>query len=181
MLEHEPVISIGNKGDVHDILVDPATLERQGVSVVSSDRGGQTTYHGPGQLTTYPVLDLRRTRVQCDIGWYLDALHDAIIEAAAAHGVGKACRMDHGIGVWLPASEREGTPDRKIAAIGAKLSRWVVHHGAALNVCPDLVRFEQIVPCGLSKLLPASSLQAENGTCDVQAVGHSLIGCLASA
>lgn len=138
LLEHPHVYTLGRRGQEDDILVDSAELARLGVEVHHTDRGGEVTYHGPGQLVGYPILNLRR--------WgggplkYVRALECVLIETLAEFGV-VAESEGHPTGVWVG--------DRKIAAIGVKVSRRVTTHGFALNVCPDLSHFDHIVPCGM--------------------------------
>ena len=138
LLEHPHVYTLGRRGQEHDILIDPAELARLGIEVHHTDRGGEVTYHGPGQLVGYPILNLRR--------WgggplkYVRALERTLIETLAEFGV-VAESEGHPTGVWVG--------DRKIAAIGVKVSRRVTTHGFALNVCPDLSYFDHIVPCGM--------------------------------
>lgn len=138
LLEHPHVYTLGRRGQEDDILVDSAELARLGVEVHHTDRGGEVTYHGPGQLVGYPILSLRR--------WgggplkYVRALERMLIETLAEFGV-VAESEGHPTGVWVE--------DRKIAAIGVKVSRRVTTHGFALNVCPDLSYFDHIVPCGM--------------------------------
>ena len=138
LLEHPHVYTLGRRGQERDILVDSAELVRLGVEVHHTDRGGEVTYHGPGQLIGYPILNLHR--------WgsgplkYVRALERTLIETLAEFGV-SAESEGRPTGVWVE--------DRKIAAIGVKVSRRVTTHGFALNVCPDLSYFDHIVPCGM--------------------------------
>lgn len=138
LLEHPHVYTLGRRGQKEDILVDSAELARLGIEVHYTDRGGEVTYHGPGQLIGYPILNLHR--------WgggplkYVRALERVLIETLAEFGVG-AESEGRPTGVWVE--------DRKIAAIGVKVSRRVTTHGFALNVCPDLSYFDHIVPCGM--------------------------------
>ena len=138
LMEHPHVYTLGRRGDAADILVDAAHLAELGVEVHYADRGGQATYHGPGQLVGYPILDLRR--------WgggplrYVRALEETIVSTLAEFGV-TAGSDQRPTGVWVGHA--------KIAAIGVKISRGVSLHGFALNVDPDLSYFEHIVPCGM--------------------------------
>ena len=137
-LEHPPVITLGRNARTADVLHDEATLESLGVEVRETNRGGQVTYHGPGQLVGYPILDLSPDRR--DVARYLRDLEEVLIRALAALGV-TAGRVPGLTGVWVGSD--------KIASIGVHLSRWVTTHGFALNVNTDLSRFGLIVPCGL--------------------------------
>ena len=151
LVEHPHVYTLGRRGQERDILVGAAELARLGVEVHHTDRGGEVTYHGPGQLVGYPVMNLRR--------WgggplkYVRALERTLIETLEEFGVG-AESEGRPTGVWVE--------DRKIAAIGVKVSRRVTTHGFALNVCPDLSYFDHIVPCGMPDSR-VTSLSAEIG------------------
>lgn len=134
LLEHEPVYTIGRTPD-QSSLRDPAALPHP---VVQTNRGGQATYHGPGQLVGYPILDLR-VRGQ-DLHRYLRSLEDTLIALLGDYGVG-AGRSEGQTGVWVGP--------RKIASIGVGVRRWVSMHGFALNVCGDLAPFTAITPCGI--------------------------------
>lgn len=145
LLEHPPVITLGakNRSGAHHITATPAMLAERGVTVADAGRGGDVTYHGPGQLVGYPILDLRPDR--CDVHRYVRDLEQALIVALAACGVA-GHRVAGRSGVWVGAEGRE----EKIAAIGVRLSRWITSHGFALNVSTDLEHFSLIVPCGIA-------------------------------
>jgi len=138
LLEHPPVITLGRNAREQDVLFDAATLAARGVAVERCDRGGQVTYHGPGQLVGYPVLDLSPDRR--DVARYLRDLEEVLMRTLARFGI-ETSRKPGLTGVWVG----EG----KIAALGVHLSRWVTTHGFALNVTTDLSHFGLIVPCGL--------------------------------
>ncbi len=138
LLEHPPVITLGRNAREADVVAEAETLRRLRVSIERSDRGGQVTYHGPGQLVGYPILDLRPDRR--DVARYLRDLEEVLIRTLAVFGVA-ASRKSGLTGVWVG--------DEKIAAIGVHLSRWVTTHGFALNVTTDLTHFDLIVPCGI--------------------------------
>jgi len=138
LLEHEAVITLGRNARRDDVLIAEETLRAQGVTVAATNRGGQVTYHGPGQLVGYPILDLAPDRR--DVGRYLRDLEEVLIRVLARYDVG-ASRLAGLTGVWVA--------DEKIASIGVHLSRWVTTHGFALNVSTDLSRFGLIVPCGM--------------------------------
>lgn len=138
LVEHPPTITLGRAADRRHVLLAPDQLAARGVSLRESDRGGDVTFHGPGQLVGYPIVDLGcRGR---DIHRYLRDLEQALIDALAELTI-KAERVAGRTGVWVG--------DRKIAAIGVKVTRWVTSHGFALNVSPDLSGFTLIVPCGI--------------------------------
>jgi lipoate-protein ligase B len=142
LVEHSPpVITVSRRAGARTHLTaTDQTLARLGVEVCETDRGGDITWHGPGQLVAYPIVDLQR--VGLGIHAYIRALERAVIAACAEWGL--VCHVEPGVtGVWC------GEPSRKICAIGVRVSRWVTMHGLALNVRPDLSHFDLIVPCGL--------------------------------
>ena len=138
LLEHPPVITLGRNAVEADVLAGGERLASLGVTVEKTNRGGQVTYHGPGQLVGYPILDLNPDRR--DVGRFLRDLEEALVRTLAAYGI-EAGRSPGATGVWVG--------DAKVAAIGVHLSRWVTTHGFALNVTTDLDAFSLIVPCGL--------------------------------
>lgn len=139
LLEHPPTITLGRGTDDADLLTDVQALKARGIAVERVDRGGEITYHAPGQLVGYPILDLRAHGQ--DLHRYLRSLEEVLIRALAAFGV-VSRRIPGLTGVWVG--------DAKIAALGIKVSRWVSMHGFALNVSPDLTPMRQdIVPCGI--------------------------------
>lgn len=147
LVEHPHVVTMGRNGQEKNLLASPQTLSRSGIGFYETDRGGDVTYHGPGQLVGYPILDLRDWKR--DVHEYVRAIEQALIDTLADFGI--AARRVQGLtGVWV-----EG---RKIAAIGIHISRWVTSHGFALNVNPDLSYFQFIVPCGLTQ--PVTSMAA---------------------
>ena len=138
LLEHPDVITFGRSAKPGSALLDEEALATAGYEVYRVNRGGDVTWHGPGQLVGYPILDLGARR---DVHAYLRTLEGVLIDALADFGI-EAIRRDGYAGVWLD----EG---RKIASIGVGLRRWLTMHGFALNVCCDLRRFSAIIPCGL--------------------------------
>jgi lipoyl(octanoyl) transferase len=151
LLEHPPTITLGRRTDPGELHL-PAGVE---VDVVESDRGGKSTYHGPGQLVCYPILDLKRHGR--DVKQYCRDLEQAIIQTVGAYGVGATC-IEGLTGVWLES------PPRKIASIGVHISRWVTTHGYALNVDLDPAPFtEWITACGLENAA-FTSLASETGS-----------------
>jgi lipoyl(octanoyl) transferase len=145
LLEHPHVITLGRNGHMGNVLAGGDVLDRSGISFYPTDRGGDVTYHGPGQLVGYPILDLREWKR--DVGAYVRAIEQVLIDTLAGYGIA-AGRIPKLTGVWVDG--------RKIAAIGVHLSRWVTSHGFALNVSTDLSYFQYIVPCGLTK--PVTSM-----------------------
>ena len=140
LLEHPDVITLGVKtrSDRSHVLETPEALAARGVALFETGRGGDVTYHGPGQLVGYPIFDLKPDR--CDVHRYVRDLEDALILAVAEFGV-TAGRVEGLTGIWVG--------EDKLAAIGVRISRWVTSHGFALNVNTDLSRFGLIVPCGI--------------------------------
>ncbi|MBF9236082.1 lipoyl(octanoyl) transferase LipB [Hymenobacter sp. BT683] len=146
LCEHPHTYTLGKSGKPEHLLLDDAALAAHGASYHRINRGGDITYHGPGQLVGYPILDLDNFRP--DIHWYLRMLEEAVIRTLAEYGL-NAGRIAGLTGVWLDWEEGAPNP-RKICALGVKCSRWVTLHGFALNVNPDLAYFGHIVPCGIT-------------------------------
>ncbi len=141
--EHPHVITLGRNGTRDHLRVSDALLAQKDVEFHSSDRGGDITYHGPGQIVGYPILDL--TEHRRDIGWYVHQLEEVMIRATADIGIAsKRIEGQHGAWIDTPAGEE------KIGALGVHLSRWVTSHGFAYNVSTDLRYFDLIVPCGIA-------------------------------
>lgn len=138
LLEHPHTFTIGRSGTRDHLLVPPDRLQALGATVLDVDRGGDITYHGPGQLVGYPILDL--STHGRDVHAYVRGLEEALIRLLARFSIA-AGRSPGYTGVWVD--------DEKIAAIGVRISRWVTMHGFALNLNPDLAYFEAIVPCGI--------------------------------
>ncbi len=159
-VEHDPVITMSAKARrTGNLLADETHLRAHGVRVVETDRGGDITYHGPGQLVCYPIVDLQRLGIRLHA--YLRLLEQCVIETLACWGV-RGLRDASATGVWVP--DPAGPPDdphAKICAIGVRVSRWVTLHGLALNVRTNLDHFGLIVPCGLHR--PVTSLEREIG------------------
>jgi lipoyl(octanoyl) transferase len=151
--EHPHVYTLGKSGAAEHLLLDQAHLERINAQFFKINRGGDITYHGPGQLVMYPILDLEQFFT--DIHKYMRFLEEAVIETLAHFGI-NATRLEGLTGVWLDA---EGPNPRKICAMGVKCSRWITMHGIALNVNPDLNYFGNIVPCGIQDKAVTSMTQ----------------------
>ena len=145
LLEHPPVITLGVKtrGKQTNVVATADALENAGVTVHETGRGGDVTYHGPGQLVGYPIFDLKPDR--CDVHQYVRDLEEALIIAMRRFGI-EGGRVKGLTGVWVGPAGREA----KLAAIGVRISRWITSHGFALNVAPDLSHFDLIVPCGIA-------------------------------
>jgi lipoyl(octanoyl) transferase len=153
-VEHDPVITISNRaGASNHLIATPEALAALGVTIERTDRGGDITYHGPGQLVVYPILDLNLLNL--GLHAYMRLLEAAVIDTCAAFGI-EARRDASATGVWI------GDPGAKICAMGVRVRRWVSLHGLALNVATDLSHFDLIVPCGLVGR-PVTSLERELG------------------
>ncbi|MGH2543209.1 MAG: lipoyl(octanoyl) transferase LipB, partial [Ardenticatenaceae bacterium] len=167
LLEHPAVITLGRRGDESNVLAAPDVLAARGIQVHRVERGGDVTYHGPGQLVGYPIISLRHLPNRKDVGRFVWNIQEAIIRTLARYTI-PAERIDKVIGVWVrrPAPDLAllnhhtarhgglerivaGFNDRKIAAIGARVEGWISYHGFALNVNTDLDDFNLILPCGL--------------------------------
>ncbi|MBM43501.1 MAG: lipoyl(octanoyl) transferase [Phycisphaerae bacterium] len=163
LVEHDPpVITVsGRPGAGDHLLADPARLEAAGVTVEKTDRGGDITYHGPGQLVAYPILDLNSLDLR--LHGYLRWLEQRAMDTLGDFGI-DAHRDPAATGAWVGGEEHEGarTGNRKICAIGVRVSRWVSMHGLAINVSTDLSHFNFIVPCGLTGR-PVTSMESELG------------------
>jgi lipoyl(octanoyl) transferase len=169
-VEHPHVVTIGRNGRESNVLASPALLREKGVEVHESDRGGDVTYHGPGQIVAYPVMDLREWKR--DVGAFVRAIEQTLIDTLEEFGI-QAFRIPKLTGVWTDTGDGQQAPcQAKIAAIGVHLSRWVSTHGWALNVTTDLSYFDLIVPCGLTK--PVTSMERLGVTADPEDVKRAL-------
>jgi len=168
LLEHPPVVTLGRGARDSSLPIAPELLRRRGIEVFEIERGGDVTYHGPGQLVGYPIFDLTQHRQ--DLHWFLRQLEEALIAALT--------RFD------IPGERREGytgvwTAGRKIASIGIHVRQWVTWHGFALNVTTDLTPFSLIVPCGIPDVVMTSvakelEAQGHGGTGARRDLGHEL-------
>jgi lipoyl(octanoyl) transferase len=165
LLQHPPVITLGVKGDGgrSHVMASPAALAAAGIEVHETGRGGDVTWHGPGQIVGYPVLDLRPDR--CDVHRYVRDLEDVMIRVCADYGVA-AGRVPGLTGAWVG--------DAKIGAIGVRISRWITSHGFAFNVDPDLRHFELIVPCGIADRGVTSLAAATGLPIDIDEVARAI-------
>ena len=157
MVEHPPVYTLGKSGHPEHILIDEKTMEARGIEFFRTNRGGDITFHGPGQIVAYPVMDLEK--FYTDIGKYLRNLEEVIIRVMADYGL-QGERSPGQTGVWLDA--RLPGKERKICAMGVRCSRWITMHGLAFNVNTDLSYFNDIIPCGIRNK-QVSSLELETG------------------
>jgi lipoyl(octanoyl) transferase len=156
LLEHPAVLTLGRNADPAHILAPPDELRRRGIEVIEVERGGEVTYHGPGQLVAYPIIALTRRGLL--IRPFVRALEAALVETCLANGV-VAARRDGHPGCWCDA---DGPEPRKIGALGLRVERGVSYHGIALNVTVDLADFELIDPCGMPGVA-STSIAAERG------------------
>ncbi|HEX7078220.1 MAG TPA: lipoyl(octanoyl) transferase LipB [Candidatus Eisenbacteria bacterium] len=154
VVEHEPVITVGRAGHAENLRASAAELAAQGIEVVPVERGGDVTYHGPGQIVGYPIVSLDSLPGGRDLHRYLRDLEEAMIRVLAGYGLAAGRRPPY-TGVWVG--------DRKVAAIGVAVRRWVAYHGFAFNLNPDLRHFEWIHPCGI-RHLGVASLESLRGT-----------------
>jgi len=176
LVEHPPVLTLGRRTDAAHVLLDRPTLTARGYEVFEVERGGDVTYHGPGQLVAYPVLDLRRHRK--DVRWFAATLLDSVVATVAACGVAARARTGVETGVWVPLT---GGGEAKVASLGVRIEAWVTYHGVAINVTTDLSRFEVIVPCGLSGVRMASLATLPGTAVDLAAVRSAFVAAFGQA
>jgi lipoyl(octanoyl) transferase len=143
--EHNPVYTLGKSGSIDNVLLNEKELELKGIEFFKINRGGDITYHGPGQIVCYPIFDL--DRIFTDVHKYVRGLEEVVIRTLAEYGL-DAMRINEYTGVWLEGNDV--LPKRKICAIGVHLSRWVSMHGFAFNINTDLAYFNHIIPCGIA-------------------------------
>ena len=165
LLEHPPVVTLGRGADDSNILLDRGSLTARGVQVFETGRGGDVTYHGPGQVVGYPIIDLDPDRR--DVHRYVRDLEEVLIRTAADHGV-VAARVEGLTGIWVGS--------QKLAAIGVRISRWVTSHGFAFNVSTDLSYFDLIVPCGIQGRGVTSLARLLGHTVPLESVAEQLAG-----
>ncbi len=164
LLEHPPTITLGRGAKEENLLLSPDALAEAGVAVHDIGRGGDVTYHGPGQLVGYPIIDLKPDRM--DVRKYVASLEETMIRCCADYGL-EAERLEKFNGTWI---EPHGFRPRKIGAVGVRISRWVTMHGFALNVAPQMSHFGMIVPCGIvGKGVTSLALEVDPEADDVAA------------
>jgi len=156
-VEHAPVYTLGKSGDINHVLISEEERSKKGIEFFKINRGGDITFHGPGQLVGYPIFDLDNFKT--DLGWYLRSLEEVIILTMADYGL-KGERSKGETGVWLDPDVKGR--ERKICAMGIRCSRWITMHGFAFNVNTDLDYFNYIIPCGIENK-QVTSLQKELG------------------
>ena len=169
-VEHPHVYTLGKSGHMENLLIDEAALAKKGASFYKINRGGDITYHGPGQIVGYPIIDLENFFT--DIHKYLRSLEEVIIRTLADYGI-KGERSEGETGVWLDV----GTPfARKICAMGVRASRWVTMHGFALNVNTDLGYFDNIIPCGIrGKAVTSLNVELSKEKVDIEEVKRYIL------
>ncbi|RFS19870.1 lipoyl(octanoyl) transferase LipB [Chitinophaga silvatica] len=167
--EHPPVYTLGKSGHMENLLVSQEALKEQGIGFVPTNRGGDITFHGPGQIVGYPILDLEK--FYTDIGKYLRNLEEVIIRTIAEYGL-KGDRSAGETGVWLEPHDKAKA--RKICAMGVRCSRWVTMHGFALNVNTSMDYFNKIVPCGIQDKKVASLSHELGREIDINEVKEKL-------
>lgn len=165
LLEHDPVLTLGRNARSENITASPEALEKEGIRIFECGRGGDVTYHGPGQLVGYPILDLSPD--QKDVWKYVRNLEEALIRTLADFGI-RGRRFQGLTGVWVG--------NEKVAAIGVRISRWVTSHGFALNVTTNLDHFRTIVPCGIRDYGVTSMERLEGNPPSLEAVARSAGG-----
>ena len=165
LLEHPPVVTLGRGTRATSLPLDPESLRRRGIEVFEVERGGDVTYHGPGQLVGYPIFDLREHRE--DLHWYLRQLEEALIVALADFGIAGERNAGY-TGVW--------TGGRKIASIGVHVKQWVTWHGFALNVTTGLSAFDLIIPCGIPGVVMTSVAKEMAAAGESPADGGAALG-----
>ncbi len=169
-VEHPHVYTLGKSGHMENLLIDEAALAKKGATFYKINRGGDITYHGPGQIVGYPIIDLENFFT--DIHKYLRSLEEVIIRTLADYGI-KGERSEGETGVWLDV----GTPfARKICAMGVRASRWVTMHGFALNVNTDLGYFDNIIPCGIrGKAVTSLNVELSKEKVDIEEVKRYIL------
>lgn len=167
--EHPPVYTLGKSGKMSNILISEDEMQARGIEFYKSNRGGDITFHGPGQIVGYPIIDLEK--LYTDIGRYLRELEEVIIDTLSYYNI-KGERSAGETGVWIDAGV--AGKERKICAMGVRCSRWITMHGFALNVNTDLSYFSHIIPCGIQHKKVASMAAELNAEVDINEVKNRL-------
>ncbi len=170
LCEHPPVYTLGKSGNAANILISEANMEQRGIEFFKTNRGGDITFHGPGQIVGYPILDLEK--FYTDIGRYLRELEQVVIDTLSFYGI-KGERSTGETGVWIDPGI--AGRERKICAMGVRCSRWITMHGLALNVNTDLAYFENIIPCGIVNKQVTSMAKELQTTVDINDVKATIL------
>jgi lipoyl(octanoyl) transferase len=165
LCEHPPVYTLGKSGNITNILISEEEMQQKGIQFFKINRGGDITFHGPGQIVGYPIIDLEK--MYTDIGRYLRELEEVIIDTLGHFGI-KGERSKGETGVWI--NPNIPGKERKICAMGVRCSRWITMHGFALNVNTDLDYFNNIIPCGIADKKVTSMAKELGGNVDINAV-----------
>jgi len=168
-VEHPPVYTLGKSGHIENVLIDEDSMHQRGIQFYRTNRGGDITFHGPGQMVGYPILDLER--FYTDIGKYLRNLEEVIILTLKTYGI-QGDRSPGETGVWVDPGVKGR--ERKICAIGVRCSRWITMHGFAFNVNTDLDYFGNIVPCGIQDKQVTSLEKELGGPVPIEEVKHEV-------
>lgn len=169
IVEHPPVYTLGKSGDISNLLIDEEERSEKGLEFFKINRGGDITFHGPGQVVMYPILDLEK--FYTDIGRYLRNLEETVIKTLADYGI-TGDRSKGETGVWLDPSIKGR--ERKICAIGVRCSRWITMHGLALNVNTNLGYFKNIIPCGIQDKQVTSIAKELGAEVDIEEVKNKM-------
>ncbi|MFN8582345.1 MAG: lipoyl(octanoyl) transferase LipB [Gemmatimonadaceae bacterium] len=182
LLEHPPVVTLGRSSKEANLVASPAFLASRGVELFEVERGGDVTFHGPGQLVGYPIMDLKAAPHRKDLHWYLRQVEEAMIRALASWNV-RGLRSEGYTGVWVgDAGNEPNVPRRKIASIGVHARDWVTWHGFAINISTDLSYFDLMIPCGISGVT-MTSLEREiapNGRPTVESFSDDIVHAFAA-
>ena len=166
LLQHPPTITLGRRGNTENLLINEDILTKNGIELVHSTRGGDITYHGPGQLVGYPIINLKK--YGCDVHEYLRKIEEVLIQTLREFSI-EGRRINGLTGVWVKRS--------KIASIGIAIRRWVTYHGFAINANTELSAFDLIIPCGINNVSMTSIKKITNSTEDIDL--HTLGSCIA--
>ena len=175
LVEHPPTITLGRNADRAHVVYSPQELDAHGIARFDTDRGGDVTYHGPGQLVGYPILDLHQPPHSPDLHLYLRRIEETLILALREFGI-EGERFSRNTGVWVMGDCR---PPEKIAAIGIRVSRWITRHGFALNVSPKLGHFASIVPCGIHEYGVTSIARVLDRSISIEEVTPAVVASFA--
>lgn len=184
LVEHPAVLTLGRRANAAHVLAAPSLLDARGIERFEVERGGDVTWHGPGQQVVYPILDLQGFRK--DVRWYAGALTAAVVATLASFGIAAEAREGRETGVWVALGpEAEPTPSirgwAKLAALGLRIERWIAYHGIALNVDPDLSAFDLILPCGLPEARSGSMAALLGRPIELSEVRPALVAALGQA